>query len=344
MAHASAEDAAPVAVDSLVASADASLLLKFTTDSCSKKVMEAQLTDEELAWVAALRRAVQAEAADVVAYAASLSLFEMAQYAIVSKGDVEKGCSRLRTMSSVHTELKLDEVDGAEALAYMLEKWPSMFLVAAVDATGMPIWGMRYRDFAPKDVKSRPLWKMYMKTQLAFLDSMMCDLRAVRLGLEIVCDMAGMGWSNFDREVEERGTSVFQDGYPMKIHGFVLSDSPWWINALLAIARLFVKKKLMEKITMVKSADGAIAPRLPAGATPRSMGGGDAAPTDEESIAASVRWMEARLARRAACIAAVEAQGAGVGAGGSCVAPGEAPAGAPGAAAAADAGNSGGSI
>ena len=200
------------------------------------------LTAKESAWTASLRGALAVDDALTVeesAYvAAHVSTLSLAQYAIVSKGDNAKALKRIKTMAKTWHTLKLDEVDVEEALNYLLAKCPTMILAAAHNSDGVGVWLMRYRDFVPADFKGVEEWRSFTKLFVSIMDALMCDLDAVRSGLLMVCDCAGMGWSNFDRELEERGTEIFQDGYPMKIHGMILVDSPWWMKVRLRVRTL----------------------------------------------------------------------------------------------------------
>jgi hypothetical protein len=67
------------------------------------------------------------------------------------------------------------------------------------------------------------------------------------------CQM--LGWHNFSLKMEEKAACIYQDCYPIKIKGMVLVNSPWIVNAMVRLVKVFLKKKLSDRIINVNQQD-----------------------------------------------------------------------------------------
>ena len=63
--------------------------------------------------------------------------------------------------------------------------------------------------------------------------------------------MTTFGWKNFDSEFEKKFAGLYQNCYPLKIKYMLLINPPWYLSTMMAIVKLFIKKKLADKIKCV---------------------------------------------------------------------------------------------
>jgi len=69
-----------------------------------------------------------------------------------------------------------------------------------------------------------------------------------RNGVVVVADLTDMGWDNLDLENATKMGSSFIDNFPMRLSKIILIRPPWLISTVLDAFRLFMKKKLMDRI------------------------------------------------------------------------------------------------
>lgn len=77
-----------------------------------------------------------------------------------------------------------------------------------------------------------------------------CDY--FRNGVVVVADLSDMGWDNLDLENATKMGSSFIDNFPMRLSKIILVRPPWLISTVLEAFRLFMKKKLMDRIVNIE--------------------------------------------------------------------------------------------
>jgi hypothetical protein len=77
-----------------------------------------------------------------------------------------------------------------------------------------------------------------------------CDY--FRNGIVVVADLSDMGWDNLDLENATKMGSSFIDNFPMRLAKIILLRPPWLISTVLEAFRLFMKKKLMDRIINIE--------------------------------------------------------------------------------------------
>jgi hypothetical protein len=65
--------------------------------------------------------------------------------------------------------------------------------------------------------------------------------------------MENMGWRHFDQKLEKIMAEVYQDTFPMRWAKFGLLKPPIILRAMMQIMRLFIKKKLMDRMKVCRS-------------------------------------------------------------------------------------------
>jgi len=73
-----------------------------------------------------------------------------------------------------------------------------------------------------------------------------------RNGVIVIADLKDMGWENMDMEMQTKMGSSFIDNFPMRVSKIFLLNAPWIITAVLDGFRLFMKKKIMDRISVLE--------------------------------------------------------------------------------------------
>jgi hypothetical protein len=92
------------------------------------------------------------------------------------------------------------------------------------------------------------LWTVWNGMKGGLLESM--DYH--RNGLIIVSDLTGMGWHNVDMELQRRMNDALLDSFPMRVTKIIILNPPWMVGAFLEGLRLFIKKKVMDRIGVME--------------------------------------------------------------------------------------------
>jgi len=101
------------------------------------------------------------------------------------------------------------------------------------------------------------LGKNYLKTVIEFIiwnnsiGTFLDGMDYHRNGLIFIADLQGVGWKNIDINLQRKVNSAMMDNFPMRIQKVFILHPPSIINAVIACARVFVKKKIMDRIQIV---------------------------------------------------------------------------------------------
>ena len=258
------------------------------------------LSAEEGRWTSELRAAAAAEGAPPPAaeLAKGLSIFELAQYAIVSKGDAGVGLKRLEAVAALQKEYGWERLSPEESMAWCEEKFPGCWLASGNDAMGRPAMGSDIENYVPSFSTAED-WSLLMRVCIDMMDAMTCDLDDVRAGCIFTAQCKNMGWKNYNQEAEEKMAALYQDAYPIKFKAMAMVDAPLMIWAMMKLVSLFIKKKLRDRMFIVTTAQLLASGLFASPADiPKNCGG-----TFEGDYST---WLQERLARRAKAIAAVQ--------------------------------------
>eukprot|EP00008_Paramoeba_atlantica_P014830 CAMPEP_0201479386 /NCGR_PEP_ID=MMETSP0151_2-20130828/4091_1 /ASSEMBLY_ACC=CAM_ASM_000257 /TAXON_ID=200890 /ORGANISM="Paramoeba atlantica, Strain 621/1 / CCAP 1560/9" /LENGTH=376 /DNA_ID=CAMNT_0047860859 /DNA_START=209 /DNA_END=1339 /DNA_ORIENTATION=+ len=77
-------------------------------------------------------------------------------------------------------------------------------------------------------------------------------LDACRMGVMMIVDLDGMGWKHFNAEFEKAASEIYQDTFPMRWGMMGMVNPPFIVKAILPIMRVFLKKKIMDRIQTVE--------------------------------------------------------------------------------------------
>jgi len=76
-----------------------------------------------------------------------------------------------------------------------------------------------------------------------------------RNGLIFICDLEGFGLRNLDFNLQRKINSAMIDNFPMRINKVLLVNPPSILETVLAGIRLFMKKKIMDRIQIIHRED-----------------------------------------------------------------------------------------
>mmetsp|Transcript_14408 Transcript_14408/g.15974 ORF Transcript_14408/g.15974 Transcript_14408/m.15974 type:complete len:304 (-) Transcript_14408:528-1439(-) len=74
-----------------------------------------------------------------------------------------------------------------------------------------------------------------------------------RNGICVVVDMKGMTWAHFDVEMRKKLMELLENKFPCRTKRLLVLNPPVFLTALMAIARLFVKSKILSRMRILSS-------------------------------------------------------------------------------------------
>eukprot|EP00040_Diaphanoeca_grandis_P017091 m.88685 g.88685 ORF g.88685 m.88685 type:complete len:275 (-) comp26224_c1_seq1:72-896(-) len=257
-----------------------------------------QLSEEETKWCVELRAALK-EAK--IPEPAPQSDFLLAQFAIVGKGQTEKAVKRIQKYHKVVTELYAYDPDKAiksEGYGWWCRTMPDCLQPCGDSlAEKYPTVSYNVSLYDPKIVLEGDNLNYLITDMLLIMDAMNADLDDIRKGSVWVSSCKGAGMKNYNGDLEKKQADVYQDSYPAKFHSFTIVDGGWFINVILKLAKLFLKKKLRDRIFTTTS-DKVETLGYEKAKLPASVGGTFKQPYAE--------YMDVRLARRTESIQKVK--------------------------------------
>jgi len=78
------------------------------------------------------------------------------------------------------------------------------------------------------------------------------DMDFHRNGICFICDMQSVGWRNIDMKLQKSVNNALMENFPTKIAHVMVLNTPVIFKTLLAGLRLFVKRKIMDRIQVVE--------------------------------------------------------------------------------------------
>jgi len=219
---------------------------RILTMSSNEMLVGNELSEEEKGWMKALEEAARAEGVKWD------SRFMLASFAIVTKGDVKKGLKRMKNWNKVSEQYDFKNVSEAEGTKWMQENMGQFMVCVGTDKTGYNGYGVHLGSFQPSVVKTDYDEKCIIRAVADNMRSNTPTLAHVRRGNFMFADMKGYGWANLSLSLDKKISSVYQDSYPIKVKRIFMVNPPSFLFALMELAKVFIKKKLLERVAPVR--------------------------------------------------------------------------------------------
>jgi len=208
------------------------------------------LSEEELGWTYALREALAKEG---IPEPPGGDLM-LAQFAIIGKGNLKKELKRVKNFHNIVTEeFEYSTESALPHLGWFARKWPGMMLGAGTDSDGAQIFCCDMLEYLPAQLEGQEEIKMMIHDFLLMMEAMNADLDDVRKGVVFVTDAGGIGWNNINMELEKKCAPLYQDAFPCKFKSLPMVNPGRIMTAILALFKLFLKKKMRDRIILTKS-------------------------------------------------------------------------------------------
>jgi len=253
------------------------------------------LSAEELSWAADLKSALAAKGIPI-----PQPDLLLAQFALVGKGNTENAMKRVQKYQKViegEYGYRTGSAANSAASGFMNSRWPGSFWSAGV-ADGHPVLVHDAAKYKPGELKGDEQFRTLVQEWLLIMDACAADLDWARSGVVFVQSNRGVGWSNFSLEMEKRLAPIYQESYPLRFKRVHMVDNGPLVATFISLCKLFLSKKLQERIIACSSEslitqhgfNAALLPPLLGGTFPGSM---------EE-------WLRDALARRAESVRCVQ--------------------------------------
>ena len=251
------------------------------------------LTDTETAWAKELKEALAKEGVDPPA-----SDFELAHFAIVSKGNTKKGVKRVSNYNKhVKPEYSYTQEEAAQALGFMNRKWPGVIPTCGKSPNGGPMLCCDVIPYvpgtlgSPKTPEGAAEWKSMMLEVVLFFHCTASNLDECRTGMTMITQCKGTGWKNFSLELEHRAAVLYQDAIPCRFAGMPMVNAGLIVRAMLKLCKVFLKKKIADRMIICKQDELMSAHGYSPETLPPVLGGTCTSPTYED-------WAKAQMAAR----------------------------------------------
>mmetsp|Transcript_60128 Transcript_60128/g.137427 ORF Transcript_60128/g.137427 Transcript_60128/m.137427 type:complete len:261 (-) Transcript_60128:108-890(-) len=245
-----------------------------------------ELSQEEELWLGAVLAACKAH------NVTPKSKYEAACYAIVCKGNAESAVKRIAKVQKFEADEGLETCSNDEALEFLHDTLPGAFIPAGRSLDGLVTFGMAASDFDLKKLSGDKAYALMFKATLLMYDGLTPNIEECRKGCVFAMEAKGFGWHNFSMELEKKSAILYQDGYPIKIKAMILIDPPMIISAIIQVCKVFLKKKIRDRMKNIKSK--ALPEHFDMSELPKELGGTFATPFRA--------WLQEGLAKREASI------------------------------------------
>lgn len=171
-----------------------------------------------------------------------LSDFEIAQFAIVSKQDHGKAMARVRRLQELRRRYKVGSSleDAQASFAFIEDNSPGLCMGMGRTRNGCTALFTESKQFQRngKVAGDEEGAAVFMSFVVHLLEACSSDLAAVRNGLVSVSLCHGVGWGNFNVEVERRGAEIYQDSFPIRMKAQYMLDPPFIMDAMMNIVKV----------------------------------------------------------------------------------------------------------
>lgn len=230
-----------------------------------------RLTEEEAKSLVALKAYLKDHPLEPPSARHRFDDFDLAKFVVVAKCDPAKCHKRMQNFVNYSALYKVDEVSEQQAADYQLNDLHDLFEYAAtIDKEGRSSSFMDSGRFDPKSLDPKK-FHLLIKLFFMYMDLLTSTISLTRNGTVFISDMSNFGWKNFDQTLEKKFSGLYQDCYPIKFARMLMVNPPWYMSAILAIMKLFLKKKIADRMQCVWTENAAKSKLLSTYITPEQM-------------------------------------------------------------------------
>ena len=107
-------------------------------------------------------------------------------------------------------------------------------------------------NFVPRKYQTSEDWKSFFVALYYLLEASSTDIAAIRAGTSIICDCDLIGWDNFSNttQIDQYGSKLYRDSYPIRIQEITMVQTPWYYRAIYQLYKPFMSPHTKEVLNM----------------------------------------------------------------------------------------------
>jgi len=185
-----------------------------------------------------------------------LTDFDYVHFAIFCEGNVKKALERIELLQKFRKKHGLRVDTTYEEMHDLFEGFRT-YNQGALAGFGMDQKGRAfqigdYSKFCPYNIKTKQNWQEFAGSLFLAYHAMQCDFEAMRNGAVFFLDCSVLRWENFSLEVQRRGSSLYQDSYPISLKHIVVLNPPGVFRAIYNLIKPVMASRL-KKVIMMES-------------------------------------------------------------------------------------------
>jgi len=211
----------------------------------------------------------------------------LAQFFIVSHGDVGESLDRMKSLQNMRKEYKIDKVNVADTL-FMLEECTALHSIGGFDSEGRRVYLVNFGKVNMQRTTEK--FPAFSKANLMLWDSLFLTIPEIRGGMSIIGDFTGYGAANWSLKIFIKFMKMWQYNYPVRVRRIYIINTPLFFWAIARFVMTFTAKKFQERFRFVSNEE--LLELIPRASLPPALGG-----TYEETKDVT-DWIYGRLQQR----------------------------------------------
>lgn len=198
--------------------------------------------------------------------------YDLALFALVAKGDAQKGVRRLARFNANVSKFGLDvSADGSASARYFHEVVPGYVQAAGTDSFGRPVVALTGKAMVPEAMGGDA---RYAQACTDLVHAVTSDLNLARRGYIVLYDCSNVSRANLSISVPRMELELFQNSFACKPKLFLLVDAPRIVRLFAkAVVATCLSTKMRNRIRFVSSAELKESGLIGQDSLPESFGG-----------------------------------------------------------------------
>lgn len=224
--------------------------------------VDMEISGHEREWALALKEHIQ-EQEDFQGI--PLTDFELVQYAMVDRGDLDKALHRIKKIHELRTKYQIEDTaeQGVQCIKDTMKQQPGFCL--HIDQCSRHKHYVQVLDFAkfdPTKVHLEKDWKVVLCGMYYLLSSLNPTLSAVRNGHVGIFECEGMGWHNISIDFERRLWHECGSAFPARFHECSWVRTPLVANLFFSLLKPILPKEVSNVVHLGVKFDESFEGRL----------------------------------------------------------------------------------